>query len=130
MIFHGVTKSVEYLRSTQKLLSYTLAIIDVLQEWNSQKRAERAFKIGWKRDPRVCVSFWSYCSSSPGDSLDTHHRVLTRCQLADGISAVEPTRYQERFMERVREIIPVHAPPSRPRSQDDGNDAPARPADL
>ena len=50
--------------------SYYMGVIDILQEWNFEKKLERFFKVYFKfADP-------------------------------DGLSAIEPTTYQRRFMER------------------------------
>jgi len=57
--------------------SYTIAIIDLLQEYNYSKRMERCFK--------VCC----------------------RCQHRLGISVIDPIRYQDRFMDRIYDIIPI-----------------------
>jgi len=53
---------------------YYVGLIDILQEWNFSKKVERFFKTYFM-------------------NLD-----------ADGISAIEPVRYQERFMEKIYEI--------------------------
>ncbi|KAJ8602173.1 hypothetical protein CTAYLR_003540 [Chrysophaeum taylorii] len=57
--------------------AYTLAIIDLLQEWNWAKKLERAYKI------------------------------IFRCRPPLGLSAIDPVRYQRRFMARVHDIIPI-----------------------
>ena len=55
--------------------TYTLGIIDMLQEWDLGKRAEACCKVRCK------------------------------CQSRRGISAVAPSEYQERFMDHVENII-------------------------
>lgn len=54
---------------------YYLGVIDMLQEWNLKKKAERFLKVTFLRKDK------------------------------EGLSAIEPVRYQERFMERMRMII-------------------------
>ena len=62
-------------RIAQGPATYTLGIIDMLQEWDLGKRAEACCKVRCK------------------------------CQSRRGISAVAPSEYQERFMDHVENII-------------------------
>ncbi|KAH8064132.1 translation initiation factor IF-2 [Aureococcus anophagefferens] len=62
-------------RIAQGPATYTLGIIDMLQEWDLGKRAEACCKVRCK------------------------------CQSRRGISAVAPSEYQERFMDHVESII-------------------------
>jgi len=57
---------------------YYFGIIDTLQEWNIWKRLERWWKVWVKRE------------------------------LPDGISAINPEKYQKRFMSRMREVFVTH----------------------
>lgn len=55
--------------------AYYMGIIDFLQEWNWNKRAERFFKINFRgADP-------------------------------DGLSAIEPEIYRDRFIRRMEELL-------------------------
>ncbi|GLE03863.1 hypothetical protein PINS_up012774 [Pythium insidiosum] len=82
---HGVEKLVEppprrSIRKSERVLGpgyYYIGIIDILQQWTTQKKLERFWKVTVQRaDP-------------------------------DGLSAIDPVAYQARFEDKLREIIAI-----------------------
>eukprot|EP01126_Amoeba_proteus_P003930 TRINITY_DN11324_c0_g1_i1.p2 TRINITY_DN11324_c0_g1~~TRINITY_DN11324_c0_g1_i1.p2 ORF type:complete len:165 (-),score=35.79 TRINITY_DN11324_c0_g1_i1:20-514(-) len=72
---HNNYSSFSRLRSEDGTKTYFIGVIDILQEWNFSKRFERWVKVFFKFED------------------------------GDGISAVNPERYSDRFLTRISEFV-------------------------
>ena len=70
--------------------TYYMGIIDILQYWNFEKKAERFLKIFFKWEGRTL-----FCAGYI-------YSVINACSCLDGngLSAIDPQRYADRFMKR------------------------------
>jgi 1-phosphatidylinositol-4-phosphate 5-kinase len=89
VIVPSMTRDKKSIRKSERVFGpgfYYIGIIDILQQWNTQKKLERFWKVHVQRcDP-------------------------------NGLSAIDPVRYQRRFEAKLREIIAIPKDPHRKRT--------------